>query len=122
MTTVGKSPFVAINKNYMQNKYRLGNKDKEYELIATYLGWLPEGYADWHDWVQANYFNKEPNFEFIIVSPNKEEKVTLIMDHLVTKDAFPLSFLREERAKEWFRFCIVSLLEEPIDQFIIPLL
>lgn len=102
-------------------KYRLGNQDKKYELITMYLGWLPEGYKDWHDWVWDNYYSKKTNFELIIVNPNKKEKVTLIMDHLIVKDAFPLSFFGEERAKAWYRFYIVSLPEESTDQFIIPL-
>jgi len=103
-------------------KYRLGNQSREYELITKYLGWLPEGISDWHDWVWETYFKSSTSgTELTIVSPDQKQKVTLKMKQFIIKDAFPLSFYGEERAQGWHRFYIVSLLETPLELFIIPL-
>lgn len=106
-----------------EKKYRLGNQAKEYELQTKYLGWLPEGFTDWYDWVWENYFNHDPIPPLTIMSPDKNEKVILQMHQFIIKDAFPLSFFGEKRSENWFRFYIVSLASnEPLpEKFIIPL-
>ena len=113
-------------------KYRLGNQPEEYELVTKYLGWIPDGFPDWQSWIRSEDEKKyakelheilkdQPPVQLIIVSPDKKEKVTLLMDHQVSKDAFPLSFYGEKRAEKWWQFYIVALQEKPDEKFIIPL-
>lgn len=104
-------------------RYRLGNQDKEWELRTDYLNWTPEGCPNWDKWCTEDMFglsSDEPR-ELVITNPNSNQKVTLLMDHALIKSAFPLSFLIEERAKDWYRFYKVALKEHPDEQFIIPL-
>lgn len=111
------------NNSYVVNKkYRLGNQPQEYELVTKYLGWFPEGKTSWeHLFYPFVSFKEEDNQKVVIVSPDKKEKATIILDHKIIKDAFPMSFLTEERAKNWRGFCIVSTIENPNEKFIIPL-
>ncbi len=104
-------------------KYRLGNQSTEYELITTYLGWIPNGYIDWEDFATKNMFklSSERPREITLTSPDQKEKVELLMDHALVKDAFPLSFFGEERAENWWRFYKVSTKRDPRTQFVIPL-
>lgn len=103
-------------------KYRLGNQDVEFELVTRYLGWLPEGVKDWGDIFSPLTPSSETNGkEVTLINPEKDEKVSIIIDHLVIKDAFPLSFYGEERARFWRYFCIVSNKDKPLEKFIIPL-
>lgn len=105
--------------------YRLGNQDKEYQLITDYLGWFPEGQSDWEAWIEKHIFEpsdtrKNPEL-LTLVSPDKKEKVELLMGHALIKDAFPLDFFTEVRAKKWWRFYKVSNKENPAVEFVIPL-
>ena len=109
-------------------KYRLGNQSEEYELITKYLGWIPEGFTSWYKWHWAEQkrrlkssFKPGPAPEVTIVSPDQSQKIILLMHQQIIKDAFPLNFFGEERAKDWHQFCIVSEKETPKEQFIIPL-
>lgn len=113
-------------------KYRLGNKPEEYELVTKYLGWLPENFSSWNDWVSAENrqkskillierLNTEEPKPLTIFSADKKESVTLLMDHSLIKDAFPMDFFGEERSKDWSLFYKVSTEENPKIQFLIPL-
>ncbi len=100
-------------------KYRLGNKPEEYELRTDYLGWSPKDGTDWTDFLFP--FTLEKDVEVVICSLDKKEEVTLILHQQIIKDAFPMSFYGEERAKSWSCFCIVSKKDNLIEKFIIPL-
>jgi len=113
-------------------KYRIGNQSEEYELITKYLGWTPENFSYWNDWICAEneqklkidslerLSEKTPK-PLTIFSPDKKESVTLLMDHALIKDAFPMDFFGEERSKDWSLFYKVSTKENPEVQFVIPL-
>lgn len=98
------------------NKYRLGNQPEEYELREDYLGWVPEGHKDWQLFYMQDFRKKEVT----IVSPDGGTKKTLVLHHFLIKDAFPLSFFGEERARDWWMFAKVSE-SETTEKFIIPL-
>ena len=103
-------------------KYRLGNQPDEYELVTEYLGWLPEDGSNWDD--VFPFFASSPEKgreEVTLVNPEKNKKVTIIIDHRIIKDAFPMSFYGEEGSEDWHNFCIVSSKDEPSKKFIIPL-
>ncbi|HNW71863.1 MAG TPA: hypothetical protein PKZ36_01775 [Candidatus Paceibacterota bacterium] len=103
-------------------KYRLGNQPTEYELVTEYLGWLPEDASSWWDVFQIMVSSSEiTGKEITITNPEKNKKITIIIDHRIVKDAFPMSFFVEERAKNWYDFCIVSSKDKPSEKFIIPL-
>jgi hypothetical protein len=104
-------------------KYRLGNQAAEYELITKYLGWFPEKHKDWEDWATKDFFtiSKTKPELLTIVSADGKEKVILLMDHALSRAAFPLSFLGEERSKKWWWFYKVATKENPDVKFIIPL-
>ncbi len=117
---------MSINKsdNVSEVKrYRLGNQDKEYELVTEYLGWLPKNEFTWEGVFPALTLSSETkDKEVTLMSPNEEaHEVTVIIDHQITKDAFPMSFYREDRSKDWHNFCIVSSKDKPSEKFIIPL-
>ena len=103
----------------MTKKYRLGNQPEEYELNTNYLGWTPKSFTEWQDWIWERGSVRKS--ELIITSPDKSQEVDLVMHQVIIKDAFPLAFFGEERAKPWHRFCIVSLESDTSDEFIIPL-
>jgi hypothetical protein len=102
-------------------KYRLGNQPKEYELVTNYLGWLPEHKKDWFDFLFPFNSSEIRGRKIIILNPQKTEKIEIILHQQIIKDAFPLSFFGEERAKNWHHFCIVSKADKATEQFIIPL-
>lgn len=102
-------------------KYRLGNQKTEYELATKYLGWLPEGKKDWDEFLKPFYLSIQKDYEVTLTNPQKTESVILIMHQSLIKDAFPMEFFAEERAKDWNRFCIVSTKDNPSERFIIPL-
>lgn len=104
-------------------KYRLGNQPEEYELVIDYLGWLPENEKNW-DIISYPLLSSSDikGKEIIIVNPkNYNEKVILIISHIIIKEAFPMSFYSEKRAENWSSFCIVSKKDNPFEKFIIPL-
>lgn len=104
-------------------KYRLGNQSTEYKLVTKYLGWLPDDGSNWRDFfslLEAT-FSEIKDKEATITDPEKNKKITIIIDRQITKDAFPISFYGEERSKDWSNFCIVSNKEKPSEKFIIPL-
>lgn len=102
-------------------KYRLGNQSTEYALETNYLGWFPEGENDWDNFLDPFETSRNKNKEITLVNSVKTEKVVLIMHQPIIKDAFPMEFFIEERAKNWHRFCIVSTKDNPLEKFIIPL-
>ncbi len=97
-------------------KYRLGNQSKEYELREDYLGWLPKSGETWEDLT----FKNVKNTELTIVNPADKAKKTIFLHHSIIKDAFPMSFYREERSERWNVFAIVSETKTS-EKFIIPL-
>lgn len=103
-------------------KYSLGNQPEEYALSEEYLGWSPEGFRDWNGYLSSLPvgFNKRPPM-ITLVSEDDQAKVTLTLHQFLMKDAFPLDFLGEARAKNWWNFCLVSDMKTPEDQFIIPM-
>ncbi len=105
-----------------EQKYRLGNRDQEYELKEDYLGWLPEPFDSWDSFLFSveSDRSKTPVAFSIRNTKNETETHTLILHQAFIKDAFPLSFFGEERAQEWNNFAIVSRPGKP-EQFIIPL-
>lgn len=115
----------------VKTKYRLGNQPEEYELKTAYLGWTPQGFTNWQEWMlfeEKRIFEKEMSEllkgelpqRLTVESLNKKDKIDLLMHQVIIKEAFPLSFFGEERAADWFVFCIVSELSNPSVQFIIP--
>lgn len=105
----------------MVKKYRLGNQPEEYELVTAYLGWLPSGYASWKEWDMSFLWEKKPPKEITLHSPDKKEEVSLFLIQALSKDAFPLEFFSEERAKNWWHFYKVATKENPAVEFVIPL-
>ena len=97
-------------------KYRLGNQTKEYELSDDYLGWLPEGQADW----QSMFLDFVKNTELTIINPNDQAKEKIFLHHFIIRDAFPMSFFGEKRSRNWWVFAIVSR-DQASEEFIIPL-
>lgn len=106
----------------MNKKYRLGNQSEEYELRTDYLGWKPNGLKDWYEYRFSDRFlsSESKAAELIIVNPTGSEEISLVVYTFIIKDAFPLEFFGEERARDWSCFCIVSRKENPEDKFIIP--
>jgi hypothetical protein len=103
-------------------KYRLGNQPEEYELVTKYLGWVPEKDLDWDNVFPILSSSSETKGkEVTIVNSRKDSMVTLVIDHRIIKDAFPMSFYGEDRADNWHHFCIVSMKDTPAEKFIIPL-
>lgn len=103
-------------------KYRLGNQNQEYELRTKYLGWLPSDGSSWKKVFPLLSLSSEiEGKELTLTNPEGNQSVTLIIDHEIIKGAFPLSFYGEERAKNWYNFCVVSTREMPLEKFIIPL-
>ena len=102
--------------------YRLGNQPQEYPLLETYLGWLPEGFASWR-----NFQNSAPPFKRLeplpvtLVNPDGTEKAPFLFRHFIIRAAFPQSFDLEEHPEDWLMFCIVTTVEKPDEEFIIPL-
>ena len=96
-------------------KYRLGNQPEEYELSEDYLGWIPKG----EGWMDL-YFRSAKNEKLMIASPDGKGEKKLFLHHIVIKDAFPLSFFGEERAKNWSHFAVVSD-DETSEKFIVPM-
>ncbi len=108
--------------NNITKKYRLGNQSAEYELVTKYLGWVPEKELDWDNVFPFFAPSSETKGkEVTIINSQKDSRVTLVIDHQIIKDAFPMSFYRENRAENWHRFCIVSIKDTPVEKFIIPL-
>ena len=97
-------------------KYRLGNQPEEYELREDYLGWIPKNYDDW--WFLS--YQRIKNKKLTIINPKDQAEKGLFLHHCIIKDAFPMSFYREERADEWNHFAIVSETETS-EKFIIPI-
>lgn len=103
-------------------KYRLGNQPEEYELSEEYLGWVPEGCNSWKAFHDKLFPYSLTNPETVtLVGPDKQEKVTLTLHHYLMKEAFPLSFYGEERAKDWWNFLMVSKRDTPEKKFVIPM-
>ncbi len=104
-------------------RYSLGNQPEEYELSEDYLGWTPVGFKGWYDALtDEDSFNRRPRpFPLTLVSPDGSQTVPIIMHQPLIKDAFPLRFFGEERAKDWFQFAKISLEEAPAELFLIPL-
>jgi len=114
-------------------KYKTGNQSEELELVMAYLGWLPEGFPNWFEWITDDSRKRSERKDFlastestqlkelVVESPDKSTKVTLIMDHVIIKDAFPSNFFTEEIAQVCHHYCIVALKETPLERFIIPL-
>jgi hypothetical protein len=105
-------------------RYRLGNQSEEYEVSENYLGWKPDGFQDWYDAItEDDGVNRSPcPFILNLASPDGSQTVWIIVHQPLTKDAFPLNFFGEERAKDWSHFAIVSLFEgKPWELFVIPL-
>lgn len=104
-------------------KYRLGNQHEEYRLETLYLGWAPKGDTDWHDFskTELRSLSSEEPKEVTIFSPDGNNAKKLLFHHALIKDAFPLSFHGEERAKNWFRFYKVEDPDVPGIKFVIPL-
>jgi hypothetical protein len=106
----------------MANKYRLGNQSAEYKLETAYLGWMIEDGSTWDDIFPVPFMYSETHGkEVTLVNPDKTEKVVIVIDHKIIRSAFPLSFYLEERAQDWYSFCIVSTKENPSEKIIIPL-
>lgn len=104
-----------------EKKYRLGNQPDKYKLVTNYLGWLPEGENDWFNFLFPFSSSGMKDKEIVIFNPQKTEKVTVVLHQQISKDAFPLTFFGESRAKNWHHFCIVSKTDSPMEKFIIPL-
>ena len=106
----------------IQKKWKLGNQEEAYELVETYVGWLPKGFTDWEKWVDDNYWEYAKPKDLTLENVNKTESVTFDLHVFISKEAFPLNFYGEEIAQRCHRFFIVSLSEKPSEKFIIPLL
>lgn len=104
-----------------EKKYRIGNQPEEYELKTDYLGWLPKDTVGWFEFLHpSSDINFKANGKDVtIVSPDKKEMI-LVIDYVITKDAFPMSFYGEERSNNWRVFCIVSTKNNREEKFIIP--
>lgn len=111
-------------------KYRLGNQSEEYELKTDYLGWTPEGVESWNQWwiekEDKKYSSRtwqigdhDPTTSVTLVGP-ANQKVTLLLDHEIIKDAFH-DVYSEDRFKEWWDFYIVADPSTPDQKFIIPM-
>jgi hypothetical protein len=103
-------------------KYRLGNQPEEYEFSEEYLKWRLEGYSDWKELCDKFLLldKKGRPATITLVSPDGKKKVTLNLFQILSKDAFPLSFHGEERAKNWWIFLKVSASDRPEEMFIVP--
>ncbi|AHB41394.1 hypothetical protein P148_SR1C00001G0603 [candidate division SR1 bacterium RAAC1_SR1_1] len=104
-----------MNKN---KTYRLGNQSKEYRLSEDFLGFVPEGFTNWDSWNDILGEKKYPCDLFLVKG---EEKISFFLKTIIIKDAFPMSFFSEERAKDWNMFAICSLAGNKDEEFIIPL-
>lgn len=106
-----------------KTKYRLGSQSEPTELWDEYLGWIPEGTKSWDEFLSDYYVlnTPKPPSTVTLVSPNGEEKVTFDLHHGISKDAFPLEFFGEERAKNWHKFYFVSKMGAPETKFVIPM-
>ena len=104
-------------------KYSLGNQPEKYLLSDDYLGGKPIGFHDWYEALTVDDGVKlRPRpFPLTLVSPDGSRTVSIIVHQPLAKDAFPLTFFGEERAKDWFNFAMISLEEESSELFIIPL-
>lgn len=100
-----------------QKTYRLGNQDKSYPLSEFFIGFVPEGFDNWYDWHNILGEKKYPGE---VVLKKGEEKIKIFVKRIIIKDAFPMSFFREERANDWNMFAICWMGKED-DEFIIPL-
>jgi len=112
---MNKSDIDPVNK-----KYRLGNQNERYELETNYIGWFPDGENDWNNFLNPLNVSESKNKEITLVNSTKTEKIILEMHQTIIKDAFPMEFFIEERAKDWHRFCIVCK-KNNMEKFIIPL-
>lgn len=101
-----------------QKMYRLGNQEKKYPLLDSFIGFHPEGFTNWDDWNNILGKKKYPCDLFLVKG---EEKIKIFLRQIIIKDAFPMSFFSEERAKDWNLFAICSLTENKDEEFIIPL-
>jgi hypothetical protein len=104
-----------------ESKYRIGNQPEEYLLETKYLGWFPEGENEWFNFLDRLRIPSIDGKEVVIVSPDKKENAVLVLHRRITKDAFSVAFFDEERAKNWWAFCIISQKDNPSEEFIIPL-
>lgn len=104
-------------------KYRLGNQPEEYELSTEFLGWIPVGFDDWKGQFDRWWQQEGGWFPCEITLRNKDDgsMVDLICHQYLMKEAFPLSFYGEDRAKQWWNFAMVSKKEAPGEVFVIPM-
>lgn len=104
-------------------RYRLGNQPEEYELSEEYLGCTPIAFKDWyHAITEKDGINRRRGpFPLTLVSLDGSQTAQIIFHQGLIKDAFPMNFFGEERAKDWYNFAIVSLEEKPWELFVIPL-
>lgn len=109
-------------------RYRLGNRPESYPVLDSYVGWLPEGYKSWDDFLwDAPDGEIGPRGPYEVpemlklASDSGGQIVDLIPYQIISKDAFPLEFYGEERAKDWTHFLIVGAAGMPDERFIIPM-
>ena len=103
-------------------EYRLGNQPEKYRLETMYLGWAPKGDPEWNDFLTAEILSTSLDTprEITLLSPNGQNGKKLLFHHMLSKDAFPLHFFGEKRAKNWFRFYKVEDPDVPGIKFVIP--
>ena len=103
--------------------YRLGNQQQQYELIETYLGWKPQWFGDWEEFLDQKQFRIEGEKpkSVILMTTKTNESIELLLHKQILKDAFPMSVHSEKRFNKWHHFYIVSLKDSPTEKFIIPL-
>ena len=101
-----------------QKMYRLGNQEKQYPLLDSFIGFYPEGFPNWENWDNILGEKKYP-CDLLLV--RGEEKIKIFFKKIIVKEAFSMDFFVEERAKDWTLFAICSLVESRDEEFIIPL-
>jgi hypothetical protein len=109
------NPIQEVKMN--KKKYRLGNQDKEYQLLDSFIGFIPEGFPNWDEWNNILGKKKYP-CNVTLVKGN--EKTNVFFKQIIIKDAFPMSFFGEKRANDWRLFGICAY-KEGEEEFIIPL-
>ncbi len=123
---------VEINQSGVgTKKYHLGNQPQEYELVTKYLGHHPDSYENWRTWndeqedkilnAKHDEWPSISGIKLSLISNKNELSANLIIHQRLIKDAFPLPFYGEERARDWTHFLIVSTQENPEEKFIIPM-
>ena len=102
-------------------KYRLGNPPETCALREEYVGWLPHGYSSWADFQEIWPGPRHDHDTLVLVGVDDQMSVELYPYQIIIKDAFPLEFYGEERAKDWTHFLIVGAADIPDEKFIIPM-